>query len=150
MPSGLYVIGSRAGDRLNGMTCNWAVQLASDPKLLGVAVERTAVTHELISAGGCFALSVLARTDRDLVRRFVKPAAVDLAESTLNGIRFRTASTGAPVLEAAVAWLDCRLHTDTDFGTHTLFAGEVVDAGFGRGEDTPVLRMEDTRMSYGG
>jgi len=28
--------------------------------------------------------------------------------------------------------------------------GEVVDAGFQKAEDTPVLRMEDTRMNYGG
>ena len=35
-------------------------------------------------------------------------------------------------------------------GTSTLFIGEVVDAGFQKAEDTPVLRMEDTRMNYGG
>ena len=35
-------------------------------------------------------------------------------------------------------------------GEHTLFLGEIVDAGFQKPEDTPVLRMEDTRMNYGG
>ena len=150
MPAGLYVVGSRAGDRLNGMTCNWAVQLATEPKLLGVAIEADAVTHELIRAGGCFALTILAREDRSIVRRFVKPAEVDVASGTLNGVAFRTASTGAPILAPAVAWLDCRVDSETSFGTHTLFDGEVVDAGFEREEDTPVLRMEDTRMSYGG
>jgi flavin reductase (DIM6/NTAB) family NADH-FMN oxidoreductase RutF len=35
-------------------------------------------------------------------------------------------------------------------GGHTLFVGEVVDAAFGKDEATPVLRMEDTRMNYGG
>jgi flavin reductase (DIM6/NTAB) family NADH-FMN oxidoreductase RutF len=35
-------------------------------------------------------------------------------------------------------------------GGHTLFVGEVVNAGFQQAEETPVLRMEDTRMSYGG
>ena len=35
-------------------------------------------------------------------------------------------------------------------GDHTLFLGEVADAGFQKPEDTPVLRMEDTRMNYGG
>jgi flavin reductase (DIM6/NTAB) family NADH-FMN oxidoreductase RutF len=37
-----------------------------------------------------------------------------------------------------------------DLGAHTLFVGEVVNAGFQAAEDTPVLRMEDTRMNYGG
>ncbi|HEX5266935.1 MAG TPA: flavin reductase family protein [Acidimicrobiales bacterium] len=150
MPSGLYIVGSRAGDRLNGMTCNWATQLATDPKLLGVSVERGAVTHELIEAGGAFSLNVLAREDRTLVRKFVKPADADLAARTLNGFPYTEAVTGAPILAAAVAWLDCRVERSLDAGSHTLFAGEVAAAGFNRPEDTPVLRMEDTRMSYGG
>src|SRR2546423_10906847 len=52
MPSGLYVIGSRAGDRRNLMTANWATQLAFDPKLIGVGVEKEALTHQLIQDGG--------------------------------------------------------------------------------------------------
>jgi hypothetical protein len=35
-------------------------------------------------------------------------------------------------------------------GNHTFFVGEVVDCGFLEGEETEVLRMEDTRMNYGG
>jgi flavin reductase (DIM6/NTAB) family NADH-FMN oxidoreductase RutF len=42
------------------------------------------------------------------------------------------------------------VRSTTDVGSHTLFLGEVVDAGFQKPEDTPVLRMEDTRMNYGG
>ena len=37
-----------------------------------------------------------------------------------------------------------------DLGEHTFFIGEVVACGFQKAEDTPVLRMEDTRMNYGG
>ena len=37
-----------------------------------------------------------------------------------------------------------------DAGSHSLFLGEIVDAAFQKDEDAPVLRMEDTRMSYGG
>jgi flavin reductase (DIM6/NTAB) family NADH-FMN oxidoreductase RutF len=50
-----------------------------------------------------------------------------------------------------VAWLDCEVRHSLEVGSHTLFVGEVVDAGFAEGgEDASVLRMEDTRMSYGG
>ena len=150
MPSGLYVVGSRAGDRLNGMTCNWATQLAIDPKLVGVSVQRDALTHQLIEAGGAFSLNILGREDRAMVRRFVKPVDADPAACTLNGFAYTTAQTGAPILAAAVAWLDCRLDRTLDCGSHTLFVGEVAAAGFQQAEDTPVLRMEDTRMSYGG
>ena len=56
----------------------------------------------------------------------------------------------AETLDQAVAWLACRVHSSVDLGAHTLFLGEVVDAGFQKPEDTPVLRMEDTRLNYGG
>ena len=51
LPMGLYVLGSRAGEQRNLMTLNWAMQVASNPKLLAVSVERSAVTHRLIGEG---------------------------------------------------------------------------------------------------
>jgi flavin reductase (DIM6/NTAB) family NADH-FMN oxidoreductase RutF len=150
MPSGLYVVGSRAGERRNLMTLNWATQVSFQPKLLAISVEKTALTHELIAEGGVFSLSVIDREDRTIVRKLTKPAELDAEASTLNGFPFRTGATGAPILAQAVAFVDCEVRQTVDCGGHDLFLGEVVDAGFTKAEDTPVLRMEDTRMSYGG
>jgi flavin reductase (DIM6/NTAB) family NADH-FMN oxidoreductase RutF len=151
LPSGLYVLGARHGDRRNGMTLNWAMQVSFDPKLLAVSVEREAFTHELVQAGRAFTLNVVDRDDRAIVRRFTKPVEVDLEARTLNGFPFHDApGTGAPVLDQAVAWVDCEVRQEVALGGHTLFVGEVVGAGFLKAEGTPVLRMEDTRMNYGG
>ncbi len=150
MPSGLYVIGSRAGDRRNGMTANWCSQLSSDPKLLGVSVEHEALTHDLIHEGGVFSVCVIDREDRAIVRKFTKPVEVDVEAQTLNGFPYVERTTGAPILAQSVAWLDCAVRQEVGVGSHTLFVGEVVDAGFSKDEATPVLRMEDTRMNYGG
>lgn len=150
MPSGLYVVGSRAGDRRNLMTLNWATQVSFEPKLLGIGVEKTAVTHELIDKGGSFTLNTIAREDRAIVRKFTKPVEHDAAAGTLNGFPFHDGRTGAPVLDQAAAWLDCEVRQTVDCGGHSFFIGEVLDAGFQRDEGTEVLRMEDTRMSYGG
>ena len=150
MPSGLYVLGSRAGDRRNGMTLNWATQVGMEPKLLGVAVLKTAFTHELVLEGGVFSLNILDREDRAIVRKFVKPVEVDDRAKTLNGFPFHDGLTGAPVLDQAVAYLECEVRQGVDCGDHTVFIGEVVDSAFQKEEETPVLRMEDTRMNYGG
>jgi flavin reductase (DIM6/NTAB) family NADH-FMN oxidoreductase RutF len=150
MPSGLYVLGSRAGERRNGMTINWVTQVSFDPKLMGVAVEREAFTHELVADGGVFSLNLVAEDDRAIVRKFTKPVDVDLAAHTLNGFPFHDGTTGAPVLDQAVAFLDCEVRQAVELGDHTLFLGEVVDCGFQLDEDTPVLAMHDTRMNYGG
>ena len=150
MPYGLYIVGSRAGDERNAMTLNWATQLSFDPKLVGVGVERPARTHHLISEGRVFSLCTVSRDDRAIVRRFTKPVEVDLAAMTLNGFPFHDGVSGAPIIDQAPGFVDCEVRQAVELGNHTLFIGEVVDAGFQASEDTPVLRMEDTRMNYGG
>ena len=67
------------------MTLNWATQVSFEPKLLGIGVEKTALTHELIAEGGVFTLNTVARDDRAIVRKFTKPVEHDAAAGTLNG-----------------------------------------------------------------
>lgn len=152
MPSGLYLLSSRAGERRNLMALSLVTQLATEPKLLGVVVETGAVTHELIEAGGRFGLVVLGREQRSLVRHFVKPAAHEAEAGTLGGHAYTDSPLGAlPVPEFAAAFLDCARTNQLEFGSHTLFVGEVLDtAVFDEAALAAPLRMEDTRMNYGG
>ena len=152
MPSGLYVVGSTdKGQRRNGMTLNWATQVSFDPKLIGISVEHGALTHELIEAAAVFSLCVIDREDRAIVRKFTKPVEVDLEQHTLNGFDYTDGPvTGAPVLAQSAAYVECEVRQPVVLGNHTLFVGEIVNAAFTKDEDTEVLRMEDTRMNYGG
>ncbi|MGI8751915.1 MAG: flavin reductase family protein [Acidimicrobiales bacterium] len=150
MPSGLYLLGSRSGDESNLMTINWVTQVASDPKLVGVGVETAALTHRLVSEGGSFSVSILHRSDRTVVRKFVRPAERDQVTGALNGFAVVAARTGAPVFAGAAAWLDCEVRHRLDLGSHTFFVGEVVDGAAPADGDIEVLRMEDTKMNYGG
>ncbi len=95
LPTGLYLIGSRHGDDVNLMTANLVVQVCLEPKLVGVALERESVTAGLVTAGGGFTVSLLARSDRDVVRRFVKP--VTDVERAPEGVFL--ALSGQPVTE---------------------------------------------------
>jgi len=151
MPSGLFVVGSTDhGSRRNGMTVSWVTQISFDPKWVAVSIERSAHTHELVRAGRCFAVSLVAQDDRAIVRKFTKPVDVDLDARTLNGFPYVERVTGAPILEQAVAYLDCEVRERLEAGNHSVFVGEVVDAAFLRDEETAVLSMADTRLSYGG
>src|SRR5687768_2214048 len=98
MPYGLYVVGSRAGERRNLMTLNFATQVSFDPKLVGIGVEKEAFTHELIAEGGVFSLNIVSREDRAIVRKFVKPVEADADGSSLNGFAVHDGRTGAPIL----------------------------------------------------
>lgn len=157
LPTGLYVVGTADGDRRNLMTASWLMQVATQPRQVAVGLERASVTLALAVAGGAFAVSMLARDDRALVRRFVRPVPAEEVSvgpdgvGTMRDVPVRRASTGAPVLVDAIAWLDCRVTRQVDLGSHHLVVGEVVDAGLrADGDDADVLTMGDTRMNYGG
>lgn len=164
LPSGLYVLGSRAGPRRNLMTISWLIQVSTDPKMVAAGIESSSVTHGLVTEGGSFAVSVLPRAQRAVVRRFAKPveeAVIDeeAGGGTMNGEDVRLAPGGEPVLSVAAAWLWCAVRERLALGSHSLFVGEVADCGLGApgrqpdvGDDleAEILRMEDTRMNYGG
>jgi flavin reductase (DIM6/NTAB) family NADH-FMN oxidoreductase RutF len=150
MPSGLYVLGTRAQGRRNLMTCNWATQVAVDPKLVAVSVEAGAVSHALLQDGQVFSLNILARSERAIVRKFVKPLDDEGHPDRLAGFALQPARTGVPILAEAAAWIECELRHHLPCGSHTLFVGEVVGCGGDITDELEILRMQDTRMSYGG
>ena len=59
------------------------------------------------------------------------------------------APSGAPVFAEAIAWFDCEVRQAIDFGTHTLFVGEITAAAV-NDDDARAAAMSDTRMKYGG
>lgn len=149
IPNVLCLVGSRSGDEWNAMTASWVTQVAMEPVLVAVGIDKKALTHRLVADGGSFTINLWDRADTRPFVKFSKPAAK--AGLTLNDRPIREGVTGSPVFEEAVAYLECNVRQVVDCGTHSLFIGEVEDCGFqNEGEDTPVARMEDTRMKYGG
>ena len=147
IPTALALVGSRSGDEWNAMTTSWITQVAMEPVLVGIGVDQKAVTHRLIVEGGSFTINLWSAEDTKTFVKFSKPARKE--GMTLNGRAIREATTGAPVFEEAVAWMDLTLWKTVDCGTHSFFIGEIVDAGLAD-PDALVASMRDTRMKYGG
>jgi flavin reductase (DIM6/NTAB) family NADH-FMN oxidoreductase RutF len=153
LPTGLYLVGSRHGHEVNLMTANLVVQVCIEPPLVGVAVERDSVTAGLVAAGGAFSVSLLRRDDRAVVRRFVKPVTEverdpDGGVLALSGEPVTEVGPNRlPVLASAAGYIVSQLTRAERLGSHVLCIGEVTEVG---GEPAEVLRMEDTRMHYGG
>lgn len=131
--TGVAVVAARDGDGSpHGLTANALASVSLEPLLVLVCVEHTADTHDVIVAAESFAISILREDGEALARRF---ANYDSAVK-FRGVPHREAVTGAPILEEALAWVDCRLWASYDGGDHTIFVGEVVDAW---AEDGPPL-----------
>lgn len=123
-PSGVSVVTTRTpGGAPCGLTASAVSSLSLNPTLLLVCVEKAADTHDCIVQAGYFAVNVLAEGKGEtLARRF---AAGEPGEK-FTGVAFREERTGAPVLDEALAWMDCRLASQVEGGDHTVFMGEVM------------------------
>lgn len=126
---GMYVVSSLKGDKLNGQIANTVFQVTSEPPTVAASINRKNLTWEYIKDSGIFAVSVLSRdTPLSFIGRFGFKSGRDADK--LAGVNYRVGSTGAPiVLDNAVAYLELKVIKAVDAGTHTIYIGELVDAG---------------------
>lgn len=143
---GLYVIGARAGDEVNGMTATWVTQVSFEPPLVAAAVQTNAYTHALITAGASFSINILAGGQKPLAAKFTQPQR--RAGDKLGPYEIGQAATGCPILREALAYVDCELVQAIPSGDHTLFIGRVVAAGLQRAGQP--LTLAETGWHYGG
>jgi flavin reductase (DIM6/NTAB) family NADH-FMN oxidoreductase RutF len=136
-PTGVSVVTVDAQGQRVGLTVATLVSLSLEPPLVGVAVARQAALHELLREARAFAVSLLAADQDWLAEHFargVPPIGMWKGVAATNG------TLGAPLLDGALGWLECRVAEEIAAGTHTLFVGEVVSATEGD-EGVPLLRL---------
>jgi flavin reductase len=135
IPSPVGVVTLEAEGQAAGLTVGSFVTLSVDPPLVGIALRRDAALHELLRDAGSFAISILAQGQEHLAQHFargVPPIGLWVGIETTPG------ELGAPLLEGAVGWIECRLGPDLQAGDHTFFVGEVVAVRRGPGREALV------------
>ena len=143
IPYGLYVLTAADGKgNAAAATVNWVTQTSFKPPLVVVGVKQDSGAHTLIKDTRSFALNVLGKGQQGMAFAFFKPA--ELEGHTISGEAFFTGETGAPLLESAAAWLDCRVVDWVEGGDHTVCIGEVIGAGVSR---TPEGRADDVTLT---
>lgn len=155
IPYGLYVLTGETSDgRVAATTVNWVTQTAFEPPLIVVGVKADSGAHSVIKEAGVFGLNILAKGQQSLAYTFFKPA--EREGDMIGGRVFRSGSTGAPLLEEAPAYVECRLIETIEKGDHSIFVGQVLDAGLlnspkGRPDDmTLMLKDLGEKVFYGG
>jgi flavin reductase (DIM6/NTAB) family NADH-FMN oxidoreductase RutF len=132
--TGVTIVTARAGDRIHGMTVSAFAAVSLDPRLVLVCAEKTTITHELIAQGGVFAVNLLTREQEALSNRF---ASKKDEHRRFEGTAHRSGATGAPLIEGALASLDCRVVAAHDAGDHVIYVGRVEEMH--RSEGQPLV-----------
>ena len=131
--TGVTVITVDQAGEVHGMTANAFTSVSVDPLLVLVCVDHRARTHAHLQARKRFGVNVLAENQRAISEYYARsPGAHQHAEEA--GASFDRTAHGTPVLNGALAYLECRLHTTQDAGDHTIFIAEVEDVVVREGE----------------
>ena len=123
--TGVSIVTTALDDRIHGFTVNAFASVSADPPTVLICVNRIATAHPLIAASQRFCVNILALEQQALAERF----AGGEPRSRFEGVAYRIGPSGSPVLEGTVAHVDCRVTEELTASTHTIFLGEVLEAG---------------------
>ena len=122
---GIYVLTTKKEQEITGMIASWVSQVSFNPPRVMVGVRKNRYSHRIIKESSVFALSVLGKEDGKLVGKFKAPT----SEEKFQGVEWEAKKTGAPIIKETLAYMDCTLVNSVDAGDHTIFIGEIIDAG---------------------
>jgi flavin reductase (DIM6/NTAB) family NADH-FMN oxidoreductase RutF len=125
--TGVTVITVDYEGEVHGMTANAFASVSLEPLLVLVCVDQKARTHAHLQAKKRFGVNVLAESQRAISEYYARPIRTHERAEQEAGARFERTAHGTPVLQGALAYLECRLHTAQDAGDHTIFIAEVED-----------------------
>ena len=125
--TGVTIITVDLDGEVHGMTANAFASVSLDPMLVLVCVDHTTRTHAHLHAKKRFGINVLCEDHRGISEYYARPERDHDNAEVEAGARFDRTAHGTPVLQGALAYLECRLHSAQVAGDHTIFIAEVED-----------------------
>jgi flavin reductase (DIM6/NTAB) family NADH-FMN oxidoreductase RutF len=117
--------GTGAAQGWGGLAATAVCSVSAEPPRLLVCVNRQVFAHRLIVQSGALAVNVLERRQEPIARRFSGSGACAPEDKFRLG-RWEAVSTGAPVLNEALAAFDCRVVEVAPGSSHDIFICDVV------------------------
>ncbi|MEH1827427.1 MAG: diflavin flavoprotein [Nostoc sp.] len=126
---GLYIITAKKGDVSSAMLASWVAQASFKPLGFSIAVAKDRAIESLMQVGDRFVLNILEEGNfQPLMKHFLKRFAP--GADRFEGVRTQPAENGAPILNDALAYMECEVTSRMDCGDHwavysTVYAGRV-------------------------
>ena len=146
VPYGLYVIGVKQDDLYHAFTGSFLTQCSFKPPRIAIGVRNASHSLEMMKASGVFSVNFVGKADRKILEQFFKHTPE--SGSRFGDLAFQLKKTRTPILDVAVAYLECEAKSFHEAGDHTLVVGEVLEAEVVK--DEPPLFLSDTPWHYGG
>ena len=124
---GVYIVSSLDGERPTGCIANSIMQITSSPATVAVSVNHDNYTNGCIEKTGKFAFSIMAEdSDAGLIGNFGFRSGKDVDK--FEHVDYEMVQ-GIPVVKFTCGYVVCKVINKMETATHTVFLGEVIDAG---------------------
>ena len=141
--SGVTVITTCDRDgRPTGLTASAFTSVSLDPPLILVCVDNKAQSYPALREGKMFAVNILCHDQEHVSRRF----ATTKIDNKFEGVPFSLSQLGLPLLDNALAHLQCATVSVHLEGDHTIFVGRVEGASTGAGVPLVYFRGRYDRL----
>ncbi|MCI0485888.1 MAG: flavin reductase family protein [Blastocatellia bacterium] len=128
--SGVTVVTAKCeDDQLRGITVSAFSSLSLDPPLVLICIDRRASLHDHLEEGRHFAVNILAEGQEDISHRFASKV-----PDRFDGLACREGTAGSPLIEGALAAIECRIVHAYPGGDHTILVGEVISTNVSEGK----------------
>jgi flavin reductase (DIM6/NTAB) family NADH-FMN oxidoreductase RutF len=127
LAGGVSIIATEHEGSPAGLAATAVCSVSADPPTILICINAAAGAHDAIRSSGRFSVNLLASDQDSIARRFSGETGIKGQERFSTG-QWTALVTGAPVLESAVASLDCQVSNIATMATHTVFFGTVVAA----------------------
>ncbi|CAA9380223.1 MAG: Nitrilotriacetate monooxygenase component B [uncultured Pyrinomonadaceae bacterium] len=128
--SGVTVVTARdASGRLHGITVSAFCSVSLEPPLILVCIDKNTGSHYALAETGSFVVNILRQDQQYVSDRFAS-----YLPDKFEAVGYDLGIDDLPVLEDALANLECRLVNSHDGGDHTIFVGQIERATIGDGE----------------
>ena len=145
IPTGLYIISSAHRGQPLGFVGSFLMQVGFQPPTVCVAIAKDRAHLASLREAGFFGVSVLDPASEKLMNRFFKR--YEPGTGPFDGLATKRAPAGSPVLDEALAWLECKLTGEHATGDHVVVFGEVTDARLAR-EGDPSIHLRKNGLVY--
>ncbi|HZR59111.1 MAG TPA: flavin reductase family protein [Terriglobales bacterium] len=131
--TGVTVITLDQDGEVHGMTANAFTSVSLDPPLVLVCINRLSRTYAYLQNKNRFGVNILAEDQKAISEYYALPA--NTREKTQRvAVRFLPTKNGTPMLEGALAQLECRTHDTQISGDHTIFIAEIEEVQVRKGK----------------
>ena len=126
LTGGVSVVTAGRGRDISGMTVTSVSSLSVDPPALIVSINRESSSWPLVKRYGFFGVNILTSDQIDIAERFTGKGGLKGADR-FAGARWTTRASGVPLLEDALAAIDCEVEDVVERHSHAIVIGRVLD-----------------------